>query len=567
MGVPYPTLTPEMMCRFAISQKLDFDPGTRYAYSQSGYLILARIVEKITGTKYEDAVRDKILAPAGVTTLKLGRSLLSQREPDEVKYYNYPGATQTTTAVVPNAPLPAERQYANYWVEQAEAYGGWLGNAVDLMKYINALEGRRGPSILNAASLAAIVVRPSITPTGEYVGLTWRIDAVPGGAHWWHSGGAVGSRNLLARRQNNRDWVVLMNSRPLDEDTILTEIFNAFAKAEMQVTSWPASDLFADFGGPVLSASAQSLTFNALLGATAAAAAQTLQLTASPSAVNFTVAAPGVSWPTVDRLSGMTPAALNIGVNPAGLQMGPNQTVLRITAPQASNGSLSIPVTLNVTATPGFTAIRNGASLQAAAAAAPGSRVVVEAADWGSDATVKVSGIDAQVVAATPTRIDFVIPPDVPLGDAVISVTTASGNLLQDRLPIAAVSPGMFSASGDGAGAALANAINADGTALPAYDCGSGTCVTVPLDLGPDSTTVAVQFAVTGVRSQTDPGAYAVTVGDQMADVTAIDVSAAVPGVDLVTVNLPRSLAGLGDLDVIVTVGGRTSNAVRITIL
>ena len=163
LGVPYSNLTPDLMCRWAISQKLDFDPGTRYAYSQAGYLLLGRLIERITGRKYEDMVREKLLTPAGVTTLKRGRSLLSQREPDEVKYYDYPGAAlQTTAPVVPGAVAPTPRQYGNYWVEQADSYGGWIGNTIDLMKYINSLEGRRGPAILSPASLAAIVVRPSI---------------------------------------------------------------------------------------------------------------------------------------------------------------------------------------------------------------------------------------------------------------------------------------------------------------------------------------------------------------------------------------------------------------------
>jgi uncharacterized protein (TIGR03437 family) len=259
LNVPYSSLNPDLLCRYAISQQLDFDPGTRYSYNQSGYLFLGRIIEKITGKKYEDAVREKLLTPAGAARLKLGHSLLSQKEPDEVKYYDYPDAPPITTAIVPGAVAPAPRQYGAYWVEQAEAYGGWIGNTIDLMKYINALEGRRGPAILNPASLAAIIARPAppVTPTGPYVGLTWRITPITGGQHWWHSGGATGTRNLLARRQNNRNWVVLMNSRPEDEDTIITEIFNAFAAAETQVTSWPTNDLFPGFDGVVNAATLQ----------------------------------------------------------------------------------------------------------------------------------------------------------------------------------------------------------------------------------------------------------------------------------------------------------------------
>ena len=197
-------------------------------------------------------MREKILTPAGAASIKLGHAPASQKELAEVKYYDYPGAPLTNPAVVPGVASPAPGPYGKYWVEQAEAYGGWIGNAIDVMKFINALEGRRGPALLNGASLAAIVARPAapVTQTGPFVGLTWRITPITGGQHWWHSGGATGTRNLLARRQNGRDWVVLMNSRPEDEDTIISDIFDAFADAETKVAAWPAADLFADFNGP-----------------------------------------------------------------------------------------------------------------------------------------------------------------------------------------------------------------------------------------------------------------------------------------------------------------------------
>ena len=564
LGIPYASLTPDLMARWAISQKLDFDPGSKYSYSQAGYLLLGRIIERITGKKYEDAVREKLLTPAGVTTLKLGHALLSQREPDEVKYYDYPGALlQTATPVVPGALPPTPRQYGNFWVEQAEAYGGWIGNTIDLLKYINTLEGRRGAAILNAASLAAIVVRPSITPTGEYVGLTWRIDQLAaGGAHWWHSGGAIGTRNILARRQNNRDWVVLMNSRPQDEETIISEIFTAFAKAETQVTSWPTNDLFSDFGGPALGTSVQTLAFNYVLGG-AQPETQAVQVTAAPGVVNFTTSV-NAAWLSVDRPSGTTPAAVNVKVNPAELAAGTYQGVLAISAPQSSNGSRAIPVTLTVSAVQGFTSIRNAASLQKVSSAAPASRLFLETPNV---ALVKFTGSDSVDVAATVVEVksngaDVLVPDNLALGEATVTATTSAGKSVSERIQIEAVSPGLFTASGDGTGVPLATllATDADGnaTSMPLYDCSSGVCVGAAIDV---STDVKLRFAATGVRSQ---GSLSVTIGDQIVDILAVDVSAASPGVDLVTVALPPSLAGSGEVDLTLTAGPRISNPVRI---
>ena len=45
------------------SQQLDYAPGERYAYSNFGYCLLGRVIEKLSGQTYESYVRDHVLAP------------------------------------------------------------------------------------------------------------------------------------------------------------------------------------------------------------------------------------------------------------------------------------------------------------------------------------------------------------------------------------------------------------------------------------------------------------------------------------------------------------------------
>ncbi len=45
---------------------LDFEPGTRYAYSSAGYNLLAAIIEQVTGKPYGRVLREKILTPLGM---------------------------------------------------------------------------------------------------------------------------------------------------------------------------------------------------------------------------------------------------------------------------------------------------------------------------------------------------------------------------------------------------------------------------------------------------------------------------------------------------------------------
>ncbi|HMQ68531.1 MAG TPA: serine hydrolase [Ignavibacteria bacterium] len=45
------------------SKQLDFEPGTNYSYSNSGYVILGAIIEEVTGKKYEDVLQENIFIP------------------------------------------------------------------------------------------------------------------------------------------------------------------------------------------------------------------------------------------------------------------------------------------------------------------------------------------------------------------------------------------------------------------------------------------------------------------------------------------------------------------------
>ena len=85
-----------------LGQKLDFDPGQRYAYSNYGYCLLGRVIEKLTGQSYEAYVQDEVLVPLGITSMRIGATLRDQRHAGEVRYY-HPG----------RGPLRLRRQCGN----------------------------------------------------------------------------------------------------------------------------------------------------------------------------------------------------------------------------------------------------------------------------------------------------------------------------------------------------------------------------------------------------------------------------------------------------------------------
>ena len=60
------TPSDEVIRRFG-TRPLDFEPGARYSYSNTGYLILGRIVEKVSGQSYGEFLTRRILKPLGLS--------------------------------------------------------------------------------------------------------------------------------------------------------------------------------------------------------------------------------------------------------------------------------------------------------------------------------------------------------------------------------------------------------------------------------------------------------------------------------------------------------------------
>ncbi len=63
--------TEDQLVSFAASRPLDFPPGTRWAYSNTGYLLLGVLVRRATGRFYGDVLRDLIFGPLGMRTARI----------------------------------------------------------------------------------------------------------------------------------------------------------------------------------------------------------------------------------------------------------------------------------------------------------------------------------------------------------------------------------------------------------------------------------------------------------------------------------------------------------------
>jgi N-acyl-D-amino-acid deacylase len=249
VGVPPPALCPDII-RYMLGRALDFNPGARYAYSNFGYCVLGRVIEKITGMTYEAYVREQVLRPMGITDMRLGRTLPENRAPGEVTYYGYPGQPTTTSVFPPFGSAPWH--YGGFHLEAMDSHGGWLATAVDLVRFAASIDGRYARPFLNGGSIAGMTAKPSFasaTATSWY-GFGWLVRRGATKRDWLHDGSLDGTWSLLVRNDNGLVWAVVFNSRPRFEDwnTFAGELDNGLYTLMRETTAYPSHDLFPDFG-------------------------------------------------------------------------------------------------------------------------------------------------------------------------------------------------------------------------------------------------------------------------------------------------------------------------------
>lgn len=165
----------------------------------------------------------------------------------------------------------------------------------------------------------------------------------------------------------------------------------------------------------------------------------------------------------------------------------------------------------------------------------------------------------------SPGQIDYVIPSATVPGVATVTVgTTASAAL------IGAVGPGLFSANGNGKGVAAAVAIRAlaDGNQVPVpvFQCGSSGCASVPMDLGGSADILVIELYGTGIRGRSSLANVVAEIGGAPALAAYAGAQPQYAGLDQVNVYVPRSLAGAGEVPIVLTVDGVTANVVTLNI-
>jgi len=272
LNVPLP-ISIDQLIYYMNGQPLDFTLGTEQRYSNYGFAILGRVIEKVTGQPYEQYVEQNTLAPMGIRGIKMS----SMRSPDKQATY----LPNEAKRYIAGTTKPLE---GGHILNSAPA-GGWCGSAVALSRFLTATDGSRtGKTFFNAATMQQMLARPEpplmIRKNGAWFGLgwdavrvmpSWPFDKTPSGAvsgradeheienlAYGKDGGLPGISTWIQHLPGDIDWVVLFNGskpkaaraedieHPADapEGNALQDAQKEVIQLLRSVDSWPRGDLF-----------------------------------------------------------------------------------------------------------------------------------------------------------------------------------------------------------------------------------------------------------------------------------------------------------------------------------
>jgi CubicO group peptidase (beta-lactamase class C family) len=195
-------------------------PGNKYSYSNFGYCLLGRIIEKKTGKTYANYLKQNILTPSGIANMDISGNTLAQRKSNEVKYY------------APGDPY-------NMNVTRMDAHGGWIASPIDLVRFLVRVDRFNAPAdILTTTSIDEMIKTTPQSNNGYAKG--WNVNATP---NYWHNGALPGTIAEMVRTNDGFCWAIVVNTRPTNDqfagkmDKLMWDIRGAISK-------WPGHDLF-----------------------------------------------------------------------------------------------------------------------------------------------------------------------------------------------------------------------------------------------------------------------------------------------------------------------------------
>ena len=198
-----------------------FTPGTSWAYSNSGYVVLGLIVAKASGVSYPEFLKRRIFDP-----LHMQNTLAYQRGSKEIPHRAFGHSRERGKLILSDQSSTSATL----------GDGGVYSNLEDLSKWDEAL-GKH--TLLSATKMQAALTPVKLVdgrephwpaqPDGDNLapgkpvsyGFGWFLDSYPGHPRMWHSGTTIGFRNVIERFTTDHLTIVILSNRADFDPTAL----------------------------------------------------------------------------------------------------------------------------------------------------------------------------------------------------------------------------------------------------------------------------------------------------------------------------------------------------------
>lgn len=254
LKMPLP-ITREAIIRWTNTKELADDPGKvdGYIYCNYGYMLLGEIIETVAGVPYEAFVQEQLLKPLGIHRMRLGRTRLRNRLPGEVLYHStdFDLHPDITTEGAPKNVMwqyGGHRSFANI-----APGGGWVGTAVDLVRYASSFDDPANCPILSHNSVDRLFATHrygNTVPNGNtHYGCGWFVNRAGNYPGESHGGTLEGTKTDIARWRDSTTGdsfcaALLFNKYDVSLDWDLLGLIRDTAK---KINSWPDSDFWEDY--------------------------------------------------------------------------------------------------------------------------------------------------------------------------------------------------------------------------------------------------------------------------------------------------------------------------------
>jgi len=212
MAKPDPNIPPEKIPQIHDAGVLEllkqqtttkFAPGTKWEYSNSGYVLLGLVVQRISGESFGDFLRDRIFAP-----LHMDKTIAYEAGKNEVAHRAY-GHTRNGSGWQETDQSPTSATLGD---------GGVYSSLADLTQWDQALrnhtlmsEAEMRPALTPVKVLAGTPEEPDGKPAAY--GFGWFLNLYKGHARMWHYGETIGFRTSIQRFVNDQLTVIVLCNR------------------------------------------------------------------------------------------------------------------------------------------------------------------------------------------------------------------------------------------------------------------------------------------------------------------------------------------------------------------